>query len=244
MNNKRIQYEKEAVALYRSSNEAVLATISKKFEGYPFGSFITYVPATSRTVIFYASNIAQHTINLKEDPKACLTVFKLDNEYDKQNSARLTLMGDLKAVDESEVETTQERFIKFLPESAKYSTMHDFNFYKLHITQVRWIGGFGQIAWLDPEPWKDFSPKWQKGEESIIDHMNDDHLNTVISALNAQHGIKDKKARMISLSSDGYYIKARDKIYFIQFDRSCSTPKEYRERLIELANSYREFEIT
>ena len=27
--------------------------------------------------------------------------------------------------------------------------MHDFKFYQLTIKHARWIGGFGQIAWLD-----------------------------------------------------------------------------------------------
>ena len=54
--------------------------------------------------------------------------------------------------------------------------MHDFNFYKLTIEQIRWIGGFGKIAWLDNKNWNQFMPKWSKNEMSIIEHMNKDHL--------------------------------------------------------------------
>ena len=39
--NKESDYELEAIKLLRTSNEGVLTTISDKFEGYPFGSFIT-----------------------------------------------------------------------------------------------------------------------------------------------------------------------------------------------------------
>ena len=55
MSDKR-NFELEAVKLLRTSNEGVLTTISDKFEGYPFGSFITYIPERDRSVIIFASN--------------------------------------------------------------------------------------------------------------------------------------------------------------------------------------------
>ena len=73
MSLKKKGYEKEAVTLLRTSSEGVLSTISVKHEGYPFGSFVTYISDRDRSVIIYASDIAQHTINLKKDSKSCLT---------------------------------------------------------------------------------------------------------------------------------------------------------------------------
>ena len=36
-------------------------------------------------------------------------------------------------------------------------------------------------------------PEWlSKASYRIIEHMNDDHSNSIVSTLNAQHGIKDK----------------------------------------------------
>ena len=90
-----IDYENKAVELLRNCREGVLSTVSKKFEGYPFGSFVTFITGPDRSVIFYASDIAQHTINIKNNSKACLTLFNL-NEGDKQDSSRLSLLGDIK----------------------------------------------------------------------------------------------------------------------------------------------------
>ena len=237
------KYELEAVNLYRSNNAAILSTISKKYEGYPFGSFITYVSDKNRTLLMYTSDIAQHTKNLKTNSKACVTIFKLDTEYDKQNSSRLTLMGDLKDVSEDSVEECQERFVKFLPESKKYSSMHDFKFYKLEISRIRWIGGFGDIAWLNPKNWQDDQPRWAKDEKMMIDHMNDDHANVLQSALHAQHGIKDKKVNMIALSIDGYYVESKEDIYFISFEAPVFKPLDYRKVLVKQAKDYRSFEL-
>jgi len=240
---KRKKYELDAVHLYRTTNAAILSTMSNKYEGYPFGSFITYVSDRNRTLFMYTSDIAQHTKNLKSNPKACVTLFKLDTDYDKQNSSRLTLMGDLKTVSNEELDDCQDRFIKFLPESKKYSSMHDFKFYKLVISRVRWIGGFGDIAWLNPKNWNDEKPKWSKNETMMIDHMNEDHSNVIQSALNAQYGIKDKKAQMIALTIDGYYISSKENIYFINFDKPILKALDYRKILVKQAKEYRSYEL-
>ena len=236
-----IEYEKLAINLMRNCREGVLSTVSKKYEGYPFGSFVTFISGADRSIIFYASDIAQHTINLKNNSKACITLFNL-SEGDKQDSARLSLLGDVKKIDK-DVEETSRQFIEFFPESSQYSNMHDFNFYKLNISQVRWIGGFGKIAWLDSTNWSPIKPKWLKQERSMIKHMNEDHSNSIVSTLNAKLGIKDKDARMLRLTMDGYYVTSKNKIYFIDFNLPCFTVKEYREKLVEQAKEYRDFEL-
>tara|TARA_B100000579_G_scaffold137036_1_gene111146 strand:- start:1849 stop:2070 length:222 start_codon:yes stop_codon:yes gene_type:complete len=73
--------------------------------------------------------------------------------------------------------------------------------------------------------------------------MNEDHSNNIASALNAQHAIKDKEAKMLSLSIDGYYIKSKEEIYFISFEEICSNAKEYKDMLVKQANDYRDYEL-
>jgi len=236
-----IEYEKLAINLMRNCREGVLSTVSKKYEGYPFGSFVTFISGADRSIIFYASDIAQHTINLKNNSKACITLFNL-SEGDKQDSARLSLLGDVKKIEE-DIDEISRQFIEFFPESSQYSNMHDFNFYKLNISQVRWIGGFGKIAWLSSTNWNPTKPKWLKQENSMVKHMNEDHSNSIVSTLNAKLGIKDKRAKMLRLTMDGYYVSSKNKIYFVDFNLPCFTVKQYRDKLVEQAKEYRDFEL-
>mgnify|MGYP001319253531 FL=1 len=236
-----IEYERLAINLMRNCREGVLSTVSKKYEGYPFGSFVTFISGADRSIIFYASDIAQHTINLKNNSKACITLFNL-SEGDKQDSARLSLLGDVKKIEE-DIDEISRQFIEFFPESSQYSNMHDFNFYKLNISQVRWIGGFGKIAWLSSTNWNPTKPKWLKQENSMVKHMNEDHSNSIVSTLNAKLGIKDKRAKMLRLTMDGYYVSSKNKIYFVDFNLPCFTVKQYRDKLVEQAKEYRDFEL-
>ena len=172
MKNFNKNHEKEATAFYRSDKIAILSTISKQYDGYPFGSFVTYVSGWDRTIFLYLSDLADHTKNLKKDHRSCITIYKKNESGDLQNSARLTLIGDLKKVQEKVYEACKERFHNFFPESKAYEQMHDFNFYQISITQARWIGGFGKISWLDPKNWKSVSVDWFGSEKNMIDHMN------------------------------------------------------------------------
>ena len=239
--NRILSYELNAVKLFRSCDSAILSTVSVKHEGYPFGSFVTYMSGDCRTAYLYLSDIAQHTKNLNNNSKSCLTIIKMDS--DKQNSERLTLLGDLEPVEINKIEECSSKYYEFFPKSREYAKMHGFNFYKFEISSCRWIGGFGKIAWLKNNNWNQLEPEWKKNQKAIIDHMNDDHSNSICSSLNAQYNIKDENAKMIFLTIDGYYVSSNQKLYFIQFTKPAFSSKEYKESLVDLAHQNRKFEL-
>ncbi len=87
-------------------------------------------------------------------------------------------------------------------------------------------------------------PEWlSKASNRIIEHMNDDHSNSIVSTLNAQHGIKDKNAKMEKLEVNGYFASSNEKFYFLEFERVCNSAEEYKTELIKHAKKYRNYEI-
>ena len=48
----------------------------------------------------------------------------------------------------------------------------------------------------------------------IIEHMNEDHSDSIVSTLNAQHGIKDKSAKMEKLEVNGYFASSKESLIF------------------------------
>ena len=91
---------------------------------------------------------------------------------------------------------------------------------------------------------KDDLPEWlSKASYRIIEHMNDDHSNSIVSTLNAQHGIKDENAKMEKLEVNGYFASSNEKFYFLEFENVCNSAKEYKTELIKHAKKYRKYEI-
>ena len=87
-------------------------------------------------------------------------------------------------------------------------------------------------------------PEWlSKASKRIIEHMNDDHSNSIVSTLNAQHGIKDKNAKMKKLKVNGYFASSKEKFYFLKFENVCNSAEECKTELIKHAKKYRNYEL-
>ena len=87
-------------------------------------------------------------------------------------------------------------------------------------------------------------PEWLiKSSDGIIEHMNEDHSNSIVSTLHAQHGIKDKDAKMSKLEVNGYFTMSNEKLYFIDFENTCKSMGQYKNELIRNAKKYRNYEL-
>ena len=65
----------------------------------------------------------------------------------------------------------------------------------------------------------------------------------LVSTLHAQHGIKDKDAKMSKLEVNGYFTVSNEKLYFIDFENTCKSMGQYKNELIRNAKKYRNYEL-
>ncbi|KAJ1335472.1 Pyridoxamine 5'-phosphate oxidase [Microdochium nivale] len=88
--------------------------------------------------------------------------------YSAANLPRYSLLGYLEKIEASELASVSSCFVKQHPD-AKYwlpgNSIHESEFVRLVVTQVYWIGGFGDrayIGWIDPADWKNVTRKdWE-----------------------------------------------------------------------------------
>jgi putative heme iron utilization protein len=69
----------QAALLMRSQHTAVLSTHSVSMHGYPFGSVMPFLMTEEGNVVVYASDIAQHSRNIKNTTKS-VYVFMMANK--------------------------------------------------------------------------------------------------------------------------------------------------------------------
>ena len=243
MNNKKSL--RNARTLLRQSALGVLSTHSKANEGYPFGSVSTYMSTVNGDVIFYISDLAQHTKNILANNKMCLTVFsghegEQASDEDPNAGARLSLLGEAKRIDASDREAIQQRFFTLYPESSRYQGTHDFEYYKLFIERVRFIGGFGDINWISKEAWALATPEWLGDEEKMVQHMNKDHEDAMQLMYQHFFNIKPQHVEMLTLTPDGFFLRAdQAKAVFIPFDELVYDSQDVRRQLVKLTHAAR-----
>ena len=105
--------------------------------------------------------------------------------------------------------------------------------------KIRWIGGFGEISWLNDKFWISDNPDWSKDEDSIVSHVNNDHKDVIIATLKGMYNIYDKNVEVLSLSIDGYYLKTNNEIFYIPFDYPCENSKQVRDEFINHAKKFK-----
>jgi heme iron utilization protein len=142
----------EVKTLWRTVDSGILSTTSVAVPGYPFGSVVPYVTTADGVPVIYISDIAQHTKNLRADPRTCLTVVEPDTD-DSQANARISLLGDGAVLEGDARDAVSELYFARFPMSRRFANTHGFSFWGLQPKRIRFIGGFGKIHWIEPSDW-------------------------------------------------------------------------------------------
>jgi putative heme iron utilization protein len=123
-----------------------LSTLSTKPEGFPFGSLVPFAQCARGRPLLLLSGLAQHTRNLLADPRASLLVLAPGGE-DPMQAPRGSFLGRATRVSGAEAEDGRARFLQRHPRAAAWFAL-DFDLWRLEVSEVRFVGGFGQAAWV------------------------------------------------------------------------------------------------
>lgn len=230
----------EARMLLLEGWQGVLSTQSKDMPGYPFGSVAPYCLDDAGRPLFLISELAQHTKNLRADPR-CSFIVVAPGE-DIQANARLTLVGEARPLaDEAGIAAAAARYYRYFPDSTDFHRIHDFRFFRLEPLRCRFIGGFGRIHWAEPEAVLLGNPFAGEREADIVAHMNADHADALAHYCR-QAGLEpgDRAPAMAGIDAEGLHLRVGGRILRIAFPAPVTTPGQAREVLVALARTGRE----
>jgi putative heme iron utilization protein len=228
---------RRARSLLRRAPAGVLSTWSQAMPGYPFGSLAPFAMTHEGWPVIYVSRLAEHTRNLVAEPRACLTVAEA-TLGDPQAAGRASLLGEARQAPEAEHAALAERFFALFPEQREYEQLGDFGFWWIEPVRVRWIGGFGEIGWLEREEWLLDTPEWQHGEAGIVEHMNEDHRDALEEILRAR-GEEPRDAAMLACDPEGFHVRSGGRVHWIAFAHACPTANDVRMEMVRLTKEAR-----
>src|SRR5437667_3044715 len=125
-----------------------LSTQSRRQPGFPFGSVMPYGLDDHGRPIFLISTMAMHTQNLEADPRASLLITQGDTGGDPLGAARVTLVGNVLPIPESEVPEARRLYLQRYANSKYWVDFEDFSFYRMDVVDVYYVGGFGVMGWV------------------------------------------------------------------------------------------------
>lgn len=130
------------------ARHGVLSTIGTRPAGFPYGSLVPFAQASHGEPLLLLSGLAQHTRNLRSDPRTCLLVAAPGAPGDDpQQAPRVSLIGTALEIGGAEAEDGRARFLQRHPRAGALLSL-DFTLWRLGVTEARYVGGFAQAAWV------------------------------------------------------------------------------------------------
>lgn len=223
----------EARKMLRAHRYGALSTLSKKFDGFPFGSITPYLVDHDGSLIILISGLAEHTKNILHDPRVSLITHDQRNAH-IQTQGRITLLGNAERI--TDKDAVGARYLRYFPEAQSYFAMHDFSFYRIQPIAIRYIGGFGRIHWVSMEQYVLAPYALIEQEADVIEHMNTDHTDTMRSYCTRIHQRNVLDVTMLGIDCDGFDVRADEEVLRIDFAEIVLNAQQARTALVALAH--------
>ncbi|HUR75264.1 MAG TPA: DUF2470 domain-containing protein [Sporichthya sp.] len=181
-----------------------LATMSTECPGFPFGSLVAYSVDDRGRPILCLSSLAEHSRNIAADPRASLLVTAPEDGSDRLALSRVTLVGEMVVLSGDDRKSALDLFLTGHP-SAFYVRFDDFSGYRLEVSAIRYVGGFGRMSWVaaddyaaaEPDPLLDVADR-------ILGHMNTDHADALVAYCRVFAGMDDvESATLVGVDKYG-----------------------------------------
>lgn len=238
-----------ARALVGRETQAMFCTLSQKLGGFPFGSITPYALTAAGEPLLLISEIAEHTRNVRADARASLLISDSRAADDPQAGGRVTLVGYALPVTAPFLADAETRYARAFPNSAGYFEAHDFTLFTIKVETARFIGGFGDIHWIDGgdlieraanAPLDDLAPH----VAGICEHMNEDHADALIAYARAFAKVDAQRVKMIAVDRQGFDMiaetAAAHQAIRLPFDAPVTTTEEVRKAMVEMVRRARQ----
>ena len=237
-------YAERARTLAYLAQTGTLATLSRRHPGHPFASVMPYALDDAGRPLFLISAMAMHTQNLEADPRASLLVTQPAWDGDPLAAGRLTLMGDVRRVPNTDIAAARDRYLARHERARYWVDFEDFGFWRLAITDLYFVGGFAAMDWVTEADYAAARPDpLADAGAGIVEHMNRDHADALIEYARHFAGESADEATMVAVDRLGFKLRLRsgDRLSSVRiaFPREVITATQSRDVLIAMLKEAR-----
>ena len=240
-------YAERARTLLYLARHGTLATLSRRHPGHPFASVMPYALDVEGRPLLLISTMAMHTQNLQADSRSSLLVTQPEWTGDPLAGGRVTLMGDARPIDGEDAKGARDAYLARHEKAAFWVDFEDFNFWRLDVVDVYFVGGFAAMDWVTDADYRVAAPDpLADAAGGIITHMNQDHADALVTyarVLGAEPVPGASEATMTSVDRLGFKLRVRvgDRLGSVRipFPREVRTANDARVVLIEMLRDAR-----
>jgi putative heme iron utilization protein len=173
-----------------------------------------------------------------------LLVTQDDTGGDPLGASRVTLVGNVLAIPQSEVAEARKLYLACYANSQYWVDFEDFSLYRMDVVDVYYVGGFGVMGWVPASEYDRSQPDpLADSMAEIIRHMNADHKDALVPLAQKFARIESQEATMTAVDRLGFHVRLKTQDGMrgarIAFLREVSNPAETRKVLVEMVQRAR-----
>jgi putative heme iron utilization protein len=212
----------------------VLGTRGVRYPDYPYTAALPFCTDQQGRLIIFISHLSEHTKAIEHNPHVSFTASPMVPQL--RPEARATMLGKIGANDSP---TSAARYLRFFPDNRRFIDIGGFSFYTIEPHHVRLIAGFGSAHWLNGGNVLAARLPIADAEEDIIEHMNDDHHDSLIAYCRHVHGVEATSVQMVGIDCDGFDVRADEILLRFEFETAIASASDARAVLVSLAQAAR-----
>ncbi len=226
--------------LVRETPRAGLATLlAGEASPWPYVSLVLVALDHDASPLLLLSNLADHTKNLHQDPRAALLFDGTGGWRDPLAGPRASLLGRIQACND---ERLKARFLARHPNAAVYAGFADFHLHRMAVERVHLVAGFGEIHWLDAGAVlfdTTDAGTLAAAEPDIVAHMNADHGAAVRAIAIEIACLPGEDFSMSGIDPEGADFRSGEGSARVVFQTPVNTAEEARRELVRLTQRAR-----
>jgi putative heme iron utilization protein len=225
--------------LIRRCDRAALATsLAADSTLTPYASLVLVACDLDASPLLLISDLAEHTKNLRREPRAALLFDGTAGHDDPLTGARVTVLGEIRP------DTDRARLARYTarhPSAAAYAGFRDFNLFRMTVERAHLVAGFGRIDWIEGADMLDRAPlDWlRQAEPDVLEHMNRDHGDTLNLYARSLLGLAGDGWRLTGVDRDGADLRSGGKIARLPFPVPVADVSDIKQTFVALAQSAR-----
>jgi heme oxygenase (biliverdin-IX-beta and delta-forming) len=149
----------------------------------------------------------------------------------------VTVLGHARVVPDDEIGTARASYLDRHENARYWVDFKDFSFWRLEVAEVYFVGGFAAMDWISAEEYAAARPDpLRRTAADIIEHMNRDHSDALLTYARVLAGEPADQATMVAVDRLGFklHLQSRDRRHSVRlaFPKEVRTPEEARQALI------------
>jgi hypothetical protein len=207
--------------------------------GEPYVSLAMVATDPTAAPLLLLSDLADHTRNLKADPRVSLLFDGTLGMAMPLAGARATVQG---RVVPSRSEEERARYVARHPDAEQYFSFRDFHLYRVEALRAHLVAGFGRIHWVEAqgvllpgEAVAALAPR----ERDIVEHMNEDHADAVQLYAERLLGREGGGWRLTGVDVEGADLRRGGETARLWFDKPVHDAEACRVELVRLVKRAR-----